>query len=73
MVEDDYGWTDEEPTKPGLYWYWQNKISHPYIVEIDNQFKVVTTYSVTGLESYDGYWLGPLETSGKLSNNPWPK
>lgn len=58
-------WTKEKPTKPGLYWYWKTGITNPYIVEIDDQFRVVTTYGVTDLEFSDGYWFGPLETPGK--------
>jgi hypothetical protein len=67
MIE---GWTKEKPTKPGLYWYWESEISNPYIIEVDDQFKVITTYSVFVLGLYGGYWLGPLETPGKPSNDP---
>lgn len=58
-------WTQKKPTKPGLYWYWETGIINPYIVEIDNQFRVVSMYGAPYLDSSDGYWLGPLETPKK--------
>jgi hypothetical protein len=36
MIE---GWTEEKPTKPGLYWYWESEISNPYIVEVGDAFE----------------------------------
>lgn len=76
-------WTKEKPTKSGYYWHY-DEVGDFEIVELSDDSKIYTfepyigPYSLFNEPSnpdfpdrtFDGYWLGPIELSVTLTEDP---
>ena len=72
-------WTNERPSKPGLYWYRDQHDSQPDNYEPMKIFWNDETHVWSGqthdaatvcVESYNGEWYGPVNQPANLSK-PW--
>lgn len=53
----DVEFTDQKPTRPGVYWHLLDNHPEPYVITVTEKYGV---YAIDQLHVYKGLWSAPL-------------